>query len=62
MRLINLTMQLVGKEKINFIDIQNNLERILNDHKPCYDLTLEGILEANRLAREEAYKVALANS
>lgn len=55
-------VELFLKEKINFIDIQNNLERILNSHKASYDLTLEGILEADRLAREEAYKVALANS
>ncbi len=43
--------------KIKFTDIQNNLERILDRHKPAYKLDLEGITEADRIARREAYKV-----
>ncbi len=43
------------KRKIRFIDIQNNLERILDAHKPAYNLNLEGILEADRLARQATY-------
>lgn len=40
--------------KIRFIDIQNMIEKVLNDHKPKYNLDLEGILEADRQARESA--------
>ncbi len=47
------------KEKIRFIDIQNNLEKILESHKPTYNLDLEGIIEQDRIAREEAYKLAI---
>lgn len=47
------------KEKISFIDIQNNLEKILESHKPTYNLDLEGIIEQDRIAREEAYKLAI---
>lgn len=43
--------------KIRFIDIQNNLERILDAHKPAYNLDLEGILEADRLAREATLRL-----
>lgn len=44
------------KQKIKFIDIQNNLEKILDEHKPTYNLNLEGIMEADRLARLEVYE------
>lgn len=44
-------------KKIRFIDIQNNLERILDAHKPAYNLDLEGILEADRLAREATLRL-----
>ena len=47
------------KEKIRFIDIQNKLEKILESHKPTYNLDLEGIIEQDRIAREEAYKLAI---
>ena len=36
------------KGKIHFTDIQINIEKILDDHKPAYNLTLEDILEADR--------------
>lgn len=47
------------KEKIRFIDIQNNLEKILESHKPTYNLDLEGIIEQDRIARDEAYRLAI---
>ena len=52
--LVDLFLQ----RKIRFIDIQNNLERILDEHKPSYNLDLEGILEADRLARIDTYNLA----
>ena len=51
-------VELFLQKKINFIDIQNNLERILESHKAEYNLDMEVILEADRRARAEAYKVA----
>lgn len=50
-------VELFLQKKINFIDIQNNLERILESHKAEYNLDMEVILEADRQARAEAYKV-----
>lgn len=47
------------KEKIRLIDIQNNLEKILESHKPTYNLDLEGIIEQDRIARDEAYRLAI---
>ncbi len=52
--LVDLFLQ----RKIKFIDIQNNLERILDAHKPAYNLDLEGILEADSLARKATYELA----
>lgn len=52
--LVDLFLQ----KKIRFIDIQNNLERILDEHKPSYNLDLEGILEADRQARIDTYNLA----
>lgn len=49
-----ILVQLFLEGKIRFIDIQNTIERVLNDHKPQYNLDLEGILEADRQARESA--------
>lgn len=43
------------KGKIHFTDIQKNIEKILDDHKPAYNLTLEDILEADRQARIKAH-------
>lgn len=43
--------------KIRFIEIQNTIEKVLNDHKPKYNLDLEGILEADIQARKAALKL-----
>ena len=40
------------KGKIRFIDIQNTLERVMDRHRPDYNLTLEGVLAADCRARE----------
>lgn len=48
-------VELFLKKKIKFTDIQNILERILEAHSPAYNLDLEGIMEADRKARTEAY-------
>ncbi|MGN1333765.1 MAG: 1-deoxy-D-xylulose-5-phosphate reductoisomerase, partial [Anaerovoracaceae bacterium] len=40
------------KEKIRFIDIQNTLERVMDRHRPEYNLDLEGVLGADRRIRE----------
>ncbi len=47
-------VQLFLEGKIKFIEIQDTLERVLNLHKPEYHLDLEGILEADRQARDTA--------
>ena len=39
------------KEKIRFIDIQNRLEDILDQHKPTYHLTLEDIIRVDEETR-----------
>lgn len=44
-------------EKIRFVDIQDMLERVMNAHKPKHGLTLEGILEEDKLARESVYSL-----
>lgn len=46
------------KRQISFIDIQNNLQRILDAHKPSYNLDLDGILEADKQARIDTYNLA----
>lgn len=38
--------------KIKFIDIQNHLMKIMEDHNPKYGLDLEGVLEEDRIIRE----------
>ena len=40
------------KREIRFIDIQNTLEKILDQHVPTYDLTLEDILRIDKEIRE----------
>ena len=40
--------------EIRFAQIQQLLEETLNKHQPLYDLSLDGILEADRRARDEA--------
>ncbi len=37
--------------KIKFLDIQDMLRKVLDEFEPCYDLTLENILEADKKAR-----------
>lgn len=44
-------VELFLNQKIKFIDIQNNIERILHTHIPSYDLDLEGILEIDKETR-----------
>ncbi|MDO4833676.1 MAG: 1-deoxy-D-xylulose-5-phosphate reductoisomerase [Bacillota bacterium] len=44
-------------EKIRFIDIQDTLERIMHEHRPVYDLTLEGVLEEDRKIRDYVRKL-----
>lgn len=51
-------VELFLQKKIKFTDIQNILERILEAHSPAYNLDLEGIMEADRRARTEAYEQA----
>lgn len=50
-------VQMFLEEKIRFIDIQNTVEQVLNDHEPKYNLDLEGILEIDRQAREDAMRL-----
>ena len=42
-----------------FIDIQNNLERIMDAHKASYDPDLECILETDRRTRMETLQTAM---
>lgn len=39
--------------RISFLDIQNTIEKVLNEHKPNYQLNLEEILEIDRNIRED---------
>ena len=43
--------------KIRFIEIQDTLERILNEHVPKFNLDLEGVLEEDRKIREYVRKL-----
>ncbi|NBI64817.1 1-deoxy-D-xylulose-5-phosphate reductoisomerase [Clostridiales bacterium] len=52
-----ILVQLFLEEKIRFIDIQNTVEQVLDNHKPKYNLDLEGILEIDRQAREDAVRL-----
>ena len=45
------------KGMIRFIDIQNMLMKIMEDHSPKYGLDLEGILEEDRKIREYVRKM-----
>lgn len=49
--------QMFLEEKIRFMDIQNTVEKVLNDHKPKYNLDLEGILEIDQQARKDAMRL-----
>ncbi len=44
-------------EKIRFLDIQKTLKIILDDHKPLYNLDLEGILAVDRDVRRQTERV-----
>lgn len=50
-------VQLFLEKKIKFIDIQNNIEKIMDAHVPIYNLGLEDILEADRIARNMVYEL-----
>lgn len=39
--------------RIDFIDIQNTLERVMEEHVPEYGLDIEGVLEADKMIRDE---------
>ncbi len=45
-------VDLLLKKRIRFIDIQNTLIKVMEEHTPKYDLTLEGVLEEDRKIRE----------
>lgn len=47
-----LVEQFLNK-KIKFMDIQNNLEKLMNEHKPVYDLTLDSIIQIDKEIREK---------
>ena len=47
-------------EKIGFLDIERILKEVLSNTKPIKEMTLEGILEADRKAREMALDLAQA--
>ncbi len=40
------------KGQIRFVDIQDNLAKIMDEHEPDYELTLEKVLEIDRGIRE----------
>lgn len=50
-----MLVQMFLEGKIKFIDIQDTIEKVLDKHDPKYNLELEGILEADRAARQAAY-------
>lgn len=52
-----ILVQLFLEGKIRFIDIQNTLRRLLEEHKPEYNLGLEEILETDRQARKAALEL-----
>ena len=56
-----LLVQMFLEQKIGFTDIQDTIEKVLEVHKPENHLTLEGILEADRKAREAAVRLLSKN-
>ena len=54
-------VQMFLEQKIGFTDIQDTIEKVLEVHKPENHLTLEGILEADRKAREAAVRLLSIN-
>ncbi len=47
------------EKKINFLDIQNNIIRIIETHNPVYHLDLDDILEIDKEIREKVLKECL---
>ena len=45
------------EKKIKFIDIQDTLEKIMDTHENSHDMSIENILEADRLAREKTMDI-----
>lgn len=41
------------EKKVSFLEIQNTLDKVLQNHKPIYQLDLEGILEIDHIIRGE---------
>lgn len=54
-------VQMFLEQKIGFTDIQDTIEKVLEVHKPENHFTLEGILEADRKAREAAVRLLSKN-
>ena len=50
-------VKLFLENRIKFTDIQNTLEEVLNHHNPEYNIDLEGILEADRAARNAVINI-----
>lgn len=44
------------EKKIKFLDIQNNISKIIEAHTPVYDLNLDAILEIDKEIREKVLK------
>ena len=42
--------------RINFLDIQDTIEKVLQNHKPVYQLDLEGILKIDQNIRGDLMK------
>jgi 1-deoxy-D-xylulose-5-phosphate reductoisomerase len=51
-----ILVQLFLEKKINFLDIQNNIEKALTAHKPEYGLGVNQILELDMKIRDEVKK------
>lgn len=52
-----MLVQLFLDGKIKFIDIQNTIEKVMDRHVPKYNMELEGILEADKAARQAALEL-----
>ena len=52
-----MLVQLFLEGKIRFIDIQNTIEKVLDQHQPKYNMELEGIVEADKAARQAALEL-----
>lgn len=50
-------VKLFLENRIKLKDIQNTLEEVLNHHNPEYNIDLEGILEADRAARNAVINI-----